>query len=239
MTRTPRYQTLAAVLREGIVTGRYPVGGQLSTELEICRAEGVSRHTARDALRLLIDEGLVARRQGAGSRVIARRPPSAFVQPLGGPEELMQYARDARLTVRTASQRALTEREATRLAAPVGPPWLVVDGLREAGGDVLASTRLFVAEPYMEIRHDLKTWPGALQELIAQRWGVQVARIEQQICAETLDLPAASVLQADPGSAALRTLRRYYDEHARLIVASDSLHPADRFVYEMSYRRGG
>jgi len=42
-----------------------------------------------------------------------------------------------------------------------------------------------------------------------------------------------------PGTAALRTLRRYLDEQNRVIVASDSLHPADRFAYEMTYHRDG
>ena len=87
MGRIPRYHILADQLRQGIRNGRYPVGALLPTELEICRAEGVSRHTARDALRILIDEGLVERRQGAGTRVVAAERPAAFVQPLGGPQE--------------------------------------------------------------------------------------------------------------------------------------------------------
>ena len=76
MARTPRYHVLADGLRKEILSGRYPVGAQLPTELEICRTEGVSRHTARDALRILIDEGLVERRQGAGTKVIAAQRPA-------------------------------------------------------------------------------------------------------------------------------------------------------------------
>lgn len=238
MPRTPRYHILADALRRAIVSGRYPVGAQLPTELEICRTEGVSRHTARDALRILIDEGLVERRQGAGTKVIAAERPAAFVQPLGGPQELMQYARDARLALTATLRRPLEAAEAAWLETSGDTPWIVADGLRRrASGEILARTRLFIPESFGEIADDIGTWPGAVQELIERRWGVRPTHIAQQITAQVLDEDAARHLNAKPGTAALRTRRRYLDEHGGVIVASDSVHPADRFAYEMTYHR--
>ena len=240
MSRIPRYQDLAETLRRQINSGVYPVGAQLPTELEICRLESVSRHTVRDALRLLMDERLVERRQGAGTRVIAARTPVAFIQPLGGIDELMQYARDARLVPQSIEQRALSEGECLRLDQPTGEGWLVVMGLRcAAAGEVLASTTLYVPPVYAGIAPEVGIWPEALQGLITQRFGVQVSRIEQEIVAEPLEIERAAPLGLEAGSAALRTLRRYYDDQDALIVASDSLHPQGRFVYAMTYRREG
>ena len=182
MTRVPRYHTLADQLRAGILSGRYAVGTQLPTELEICRTEGVSRHTARDALRILIEERLVERRQGAGTKVIAASRPNAFVQPLGGPQELMQYARDARLEISATVHRQLDEREAAWLEAAEHEPWVVADGVRRRnGGEVVARTRLFIPHQYAEIAGEIGTWPGAVQELIERTWGVRPTRIAQQI----------------------------------------------------------
>lgn len=240
MARTPRYHVLADGLRAEIRSGRYPVGAQLPTELEICRTEGVSRHTARDALRILIDEGLVERRQGAGTKVIAAQRPAAFIQPLGGPQELMQYARDARLEINATVRRTLDVAESAWLETSAHEAWVVADGLRRrAGGEVLARTRLFIPEIYADIAGEIGAWPGAVQELIERRWGVRPARIAQQITAQVLDDEAARTVHAKPGTAALRTLRRYLDDQGRVIVASDSLHPADRFAYEMTYHRDG
>ncbi len=239
MARIPRYHVLADQLRVGILSGRYAVGAQLPTELEICRTEGVSRHTARDALRILIDEGLVERRQGAGTKVIAASRPNAFVQPLGGPQELMQYARDARLEMGRMVRRPISADEAAWLDTVEGEVWLVCEGLRRrAGGEILATTLVYVPQAYMDIQHDLPTWEGAIQELVAVRWGIRPERITQQIAAQILDDEAARALAAKPGSAALRTRRRYIDEKGHVIVASDSLHPADRFAFEMTYERG-
>ena len=64
----PRYRQLADALRADIASGRYPVGGQLPPEFELCEIYDVSRHTARDALRLLFEAGLVERRRGVGIR---------------------------------------------------------------------------------------------------------------------------------------------------------------------------
>ena len=47
----------------------------------------------------------------------------------------------------------------------------------------------------------------------------------------------ADVLDAEPGSAVLRTMRRYYDKGGRIIALSDTVHPADRFTYEMTMQR--
>ena len=240
MTRVPRYHALADQLRAGIVSGRYAVGTQLPTELEICRTEAISRHTARDALRILIEEGLVERRQGAGTKVIAAQRPAAFVQPLGGPQELMQYARDAQLEISATVHRLLDEGEAVWLETVGHEPWVVADGVRRRnGGEVVARTRLFIPHQYVEIAGEIGTWPGAVQELIERTWGVRPTRIAQQITAQVLDDAAARTVHAKPGTAALRTLRRYLDEHGKVIVASDSLHPADRFAYEMTYHRDG
>jgi hypothetical protein len=40
------------------------------------------------------------------------------------------------------------------------------------------------------------------------------------------------------GASALRTLRLYHDETGRVLEASDSVHPGDRFAYSMDLRRG-
>ena len=59
----PLYRHLAEALRTAIAEGVYQTGDLLPTELELCATHQVSRHTARDALRLLKDEGLIARKR--------------------------------------------------------------------------------------------------------------------------------------------------------------------------------
>ena len=74
-----KYQKIAASLRQQILDGVYPEGSLLPTEQQLTDAHGVSRQTIRAALQLLIDEGLIQRRQGSGSRVL--RPGEAPQSP--------------------------------------------------------------------------------------------------------------------------------------------------------------
>lgn len=69
---------IATDLREAIRSRTYPPGGKLPTEQEIARANAVSLTTVRRAMGILVDEGLVVRRQGAGTFVADRTPAAAI-----------------------------------------------------------------------------------------------------------------------------------------------------------------
>ena len=71
VSSAPRYMTLAETLRAGIAAGNPAVGELLPTEHALTEQYGVSRHTVREALRMLAEAGLIARRRGAGTVVVA------------------------------------------------------------------------------------------------------------------------------------------------------------------------
>lgn len=64
-----KYQTIADRLRRSIENGEYAIGSLLPTELELCDSFDASRQTIRRALQCLVEDGLVQRRQGSGTRV--------------------------------------------------------------------------------------------------------------------------------------------------------------------------
>lgn len=61
-------------LREAILSGEFPLGTKLPNEEQLCDRFSVSRVTVREAVRGLIEDGYVVRRQGSGTYV--RRRPS-------------------------------------------------------------------------------------------------------------------------------------------------------------------
>lgn len=65
-----KYKEIAALLRQQILSGIYPPDSLLPTEQQLCAIHDVSRQTIRAALQNLVDEGLIQRRQGSGSRVL-------------------------------------------------------------------------------------------------------------------------------------------------------------------------
>ncbi|HEU4331151.1 MAG TPA: GntR family transcriptional regulator [Lapillicoccus sp.] len=68
----PKYLALAGTLRGAIAVGRWPLGARLPVERELAHQHQVALNTVRRAVALLCREGLLERRQGSGTYVLAR-----------------------------------------------------------------------------------------------------------------------------------------------------------------------
>lgn len=72
--RAPKYQRIADALRERIDAGEFRPGDRLPGENELMAAYEVARMTARQALGVLINEGVAESRRGAGVYLRDFRP---------------------------------------------------------------------------------------------------------------------------------------------------------------------
>jgi GntR family phosphonate transport system transcriptional regulator len=66
------WRQIADALRDDITQGAYPPGQRLPTEIELATRFGVNRHTVRQAVSTLADEGLLSVEQGRGTFVPER-----------------------------------------------------------------------------------------------------------------------------------------------------------------------
>ena len=74
MTQIARVSLVDAVvdrLREEIRTGSWPIGSKIPTEARLVETFGVSRPSVREAVRSLVQLGLLETRQGDGTYVVA------------------------------------------------------------------------------------------------------------------------------------------------------------------------
>lgn len=60
------------VLREEIVSGRWPVGTKIPTEAALVEWTGAGRNTVREAVGSLVEVGMLSRQQGRGTYVSSR-----------------------------------------------------------------------------------------------------------------------------------------------------------------------
>src|SRR5258708_39187659 len=88
--KSSRYRDIAAELQKEIRLGTYPVGKLLPTETELMARYSASRQTVRDALRIIIEQGLIVRRAGLGSVVIATEPPVLFTHSVNSLDERLR-----------------------------------------------------------------------------------------------------------------------------------------------------
>jgi GntR family transcriptional regulator len=136
----PRYLQISAELTAAIASGRYPVGSRLPTELELCERFGISRFTAREAVRVLSSAGLVTRRQRAGTVVIATPDEARYTHDAASVPDLFQYALDTELRLLFIGKVALDRERSRQFGGAVGDEWVYAIGIRLEPGDGLAST---------------------------------------------------------------------------------------------------
>jgi GntR family transcriptional regulator len=235
----PRYLLLAQSLMQDIADGRYAVGGALPTEAELCRQFGVSRHTMREALRRLREAGLVSRHHGVGTRVRAKATATRYVQSMAGLSDLMQYAENTRLVVRTQREVAAAGGLCELLRCKAGMRWLVFEGTRFAGRSSvpMAHTQVYIPAAYGAIRQYIGSLKVAIYTLIEKHFDERIVEVRQEIGALPLNAKIARLLHVRPGCAGLSITRHYFGADERLLEVAVNLHPAlDRYRYSMRLR---
>lgn len=234
----PRYHQLTRILQRRIEDGTYPLAGTLPTEIELCREFSVSRHTIREALRRLTDAGLVARRQGSGTQVVATKPPAIYVQSMRLVSELFQYAADTLFSVEGMEEVTADDALAQLLGHPDCRRWLKVDGMRsERSGVPLCRTQVYIHESLMHLRERLADYPLAFYTLIEEAIGAPITTVLQEFAAEPMPKGFAKPLRASTKVWAVRLLRRYMGADGKPLQISVNYYPADRFSYSMELRR--
>lgn len=121
-------------LRQAITRGTFRPGSQLPTEAELCEMLGVSRTVVREALRVLEDDGLVARRHGVGT-FVRNHPILKNLNFNFGITEMIESAGLKPGTGHLAIQNESADQEkAEQLRVPVATPLITVERVRTADG---------------------------------------------------------------------------------------------------------
>ncbi len=239
-SRGPLYRRLLQLLKREIVNGVYPVGTQLPTEEALGRRFSVSRHTVREALRQMRDDGLVVSRRGAGTTVARSGAPARYVHAIGSIEELVSYAKETRYEVENSSQVVSDAALAERLGCTEGERWLRIDGLRYAPGQTapICWTEVFVRAEFSGITRVLTRRTGPIYAWIEDLYGEQIAEIGQVLRARPIPADIAPRLGVEPASPGIEVRRAYRLSSGPIAEIAFSLHPAERFTYSMTMRRG-
>lgn len=236
-TETPRYVQIFNALTRRMETGKYPVDMRLPTESELCDEFNASRFTVREALRRLVEQGMVQRRQGAGSIVVSATPQARYVQSLSSLNDLFQFALDTRYELLSSEQVRLDEKTAADVGAASGERWRLLKGVRRhENGIKVCCVHSYItprAAPYVR---ELKRCIGPFYAHLSERTGEEILEVEQDIFGADMSAEIASNLDCPAGTIAICALRRYVGKKGTLI-ASYNWHIAESFYCRMTMSR--
>ncbi|HXP96259.1 MAG TPA: GntR family transcriptional regulator [Telmatospirillum sp.] len=236
-----RYALVARDISDGIASGQFPVGSQLPTEAVLCERYGASRHTVRSAMRELQEMGLVSRNKKAGTRVEATPSSIGYRISLASIDDLSQFGVDHVRVVRDVQNLVADIALAKTLGCPAGTRWLRISSVRltSVSNDLpIGWTDVYVEDIYPALPDIVRESPTSLvSSLIETRYGRCVAEVRQTIESTVVPEHLIDVLHVKAGSPALKIVRYYFDLTGDMFEVSITIHPADRFTFQMRLTR--
>lgn len=232
----PLYHQLADLLRRRIVSGELPAGATLPTEASLVQTYGVSRVTARQAVGLLVDEGLVVRGSGRGTRVLPAATELVGQHFSGSLSELINETRRTRVKDVRIDRGVVAPPEVRESLALDGDARLVrVSRTRYLDDAVLAYTVDHLPEAIGRLVTKRALAKESLMALLA-RSGVDLASARQSIRADVADAETAPLLDLRPGDPVLAVTRVVYDSRREPVYHIRTSYRGDRYTYTVELR---
>jgi len=234
-----RYRDIAGRLQKEIRLGRTDVGDLLPTETELMARYSASRQTVREALRILMDQGLIVRRAGLGSVVIASEPPVLFTHSVKSLGEWLRYSNETYRDVVATRDIVADRKRAALLKCEPGKHWFLIEAVRRSDqfAAPLGWTEIYVLRKFAGVvkRSDHGRTP--VHEQIANTYGQTTEYAQMEIFARAMPASLAKALQVKAGSPALTVVRRYYGTGQELFEVTVTTHPEGRYTYTMDMQR--
>lgn len=235
-----RHANLAAELSADIARGTYPLGARFPSEKELQERFGVGRHTIREALKILTEQGLVGRRRKTGTVVLSIRPVSHYVHSLRDIRSLLDFAQSTAVDIQHEGFVWITNHRPREFYDSPDKRWLRIAGVRSTrrDGAPLCWSEVMVPERFVPDRQRIRKGDLAIYETVMQQHGLKLEYVEQKVTATTLPAQVAKLLVAEAGGAALLVERRYVAHTGATFEVSHNLYPADRYsIYSVIRQR--
>ncbi len=233
------YKQIAEQIAQDIEAGKFAVGSLLPTEAVFSEQLDVGRHTVREALRVLSQSGLIVRRAGTGSTVVSNGRRSVFAHSVTDFDQWFNYPEGVRRRRIDQGQVVADATLAENLGCAVGTPWFRVSALRTLDGTAapLCWVDIYIQPRFARVMRSRHVDTKPIHEQIESMFEVTIAKVEVRISAGRVPAPMANALAVEADSPALLLRRRYLAADGELLQASRTVHPENRYVYEMTFQR--
>jgi DNA-binding GntR family transcriptional regulator len=237
--KLPLYKEIAETLYKRITEGQYPLGTRLPTEAELCLTFGASHHTLRDALKILIEKGMIFRRAGSGSSVIALKEATVFAHVVLDLSQLVGYPQSAKRVNLSTEFISASADEARLLQCPPGSPWFRISAIRHSGAnpEPVCWTYFYLLPRHAQVVKNKDHFEVPVYEQIERLGGEKVARVKIDNTVGPVPAEITKALKVLPQTPALITVRRYLDAADQHLQITVSFHPQGRFVSSWDFRR--
>ena len=225
-SRAPLYQQLQRALRDAIADKRLAPDEALPPERDLAEEFQISRITVRKALDGLVSDGLLTRRQGAGTFVTARVEKN-FSKLSSFSEDMISRGRTPHSAWLSRSAGAVTPEESMTLGLSPGTPVYRFNRIRYADGAPMAleySTVPGFCLPSLDVVEN------SLYEAL-EKFGNRPARALQRLRAVLFTAEQAELIGVPDKAAGLLIERRGFLKDGRPVEFTQSYYRGDAYDF--------
>ncbi|BCJ62277.1 GntR family transcriptional regulator [Micromonospora endophytica] len=227
----PLYFQIARRLTEAVENGELVPGELLPNEIDLAASLNVSRPTMRRAIEELVENGMLTRKRGVGTRVndtlVRRRVALTSLH-----DDLTAAGRQPRTQVLRFVLDCVDRHAARELGLPASERLLYCERLRSADGLPLAILRNWLPARFDDITADDLAEQG-LYRLLGERNGrPTIAR--QRITARPATSAQSRLLEIGHNAPLISMQRTAFDAEGRAVEYADNLYRADHYAIEVT-----
>ena len=236
-SRTSLYQQIYEIWRQRIENGEVRPGDRIPTERELCDIYKVSQITVRQAIQMLVNEGLLVRRPRTGTRVAHRKFSQDLIRLTSFSEDMRSRGlRPGGMVIRACEETAGL-RVAEKLKLPDKTAVTRLERLRLAEDEPMAIETCHIPVALCPGLAERNLEGVSLYDLLRLEYRVDVQWAQQSFEASSATSGEARLLGIKRGAPVLRTERLTFDATGRPVEYAISVYRGDRYKLNVQMRR--
>jgi GntR family transcriptional regulator len=225
------YAQLANILRDRIASGAWKHGDEIPTLDEITRQYAVARVTARQAIQMLVGEGLLSSQRGRRTTVTVI-PPDAKVGPLySSIGAIGATSEDFSIEILVRERVAVLPPDPSLVAARGVDYWRIRKIDSQGGAPYAVSDNYIAAATFARIPAHAER-REKLSRLVRDHHPGELASAHEFIAVGAPSRDEAAHLRAPPSSPVARVRRTFLDANGEVVYLGLFAYRGDRFRVE-------
>ena len=232
--QSPIYLQVRKAIRDGIESGEYLPGMSIPSENELAERYGIHRLTVRNAVSVLIREGLLKSVQGKGIFVVGPKM-ERDLDTLGGFTQTMREKGahpSTKVLIKTVRQAG--EKYAMIFQICPEDELYYIKRICFADGEPVSLEEIYIPAELVPNFEAIDLAVFSIYE-IYEFYGVQLMRANQSLDLTTLELKDAKRLGIDPTQAVMLFACTSYDEKDRVIEFSRTYTRGDKSDFTVHF----
>src|SRR6056297_2485019 len=200
MEQRPLYEMVADSIRKLLIQKQLKEGDSLPGEFELMKEYAVGRETIRRALKILVEEGLIIRRPGIGTKVCRRIKPDNIEKVVSFSSEIVKLGMVPSTKIKAIRVIKADDELAALFSVKVGHEIVSIRRICYADDIPLAIEEGFIDKTLLN-NFKKEDFSSSIYKTLTTKYGLVYAKMKQSIASVILDQTMADELECQQMSA--------------------------------------